>query len=108
MTQETLTIAIVSERLKDFVSPEYAWPELPTGWQLKFIVFPDGEVNMDFLHPVSCAFWSEDNGFLQTPFGRMKEPITRSVLDKCAVPYMTTFGHAAVNTKPKESHLKSI
>ncbi|MGU3796272.1 hypothetical protein [Vibrio diabolicus] len=53
MNQEILTVESVSQRLKDVVSPDYAWPEMPTGWQLEFIVYPHGEVNMDFLHPVT-------------------------------------------------------
>ncbi|EKF9501228.1 hypothetical protein ACPF3S_003168 [Vibrio cholerae] len=108
MNQEILTVEIVSQRLKEVVSPDYVWPEMPTGWQLEFIVYPDGEVNMDFLHPVSCVFWSEDNDFLETPYTQDKRPITRGLLDECGVSYMTTFGHATVSDKPKESHLKSV
>lgn len=108
MSREVLTIEVVSCRLKEVISPKYTWPEIPTGWQLKFIVFPDGEVNMDFLHPVSCVFWSEDNGFLETPYTPNGKPVTRELLEMCGVPYMTAFGCATVNDTPLTTHLTSV
>lgn len=108
MNQEMLTVEVVSQLLKEVVSPDYVWPEIPTGWQLEFIVYPEGKVDIDFLHLVSCTFWSEDNGFIKTPYTKDKNPITSKLLDKYGIPYMTVFGHATVNDKPKESHLKSV
>lgn len=39
---EILNVEIVAERLKEFVSPDYQWPVISAGWQLEFIVYPDG------------------------------------------------------------------
>ena len=106
MSQEVLTVEIVSRRLAEFVSPDYKWPAMPPGWQVEFVIYPDGEINMDFLHPVSCAFWSEDNEFLDLPIKHDGTPITVEILKKAAIPFMTTFGHVEVSNKPVKSHLK--
>lgn len=108
MAQEVLTVEIVSERLTGFISKEYKWAKMPYGWQLEFIVYPDGLVDMDFLHPISGVFWSEDNGFLDMPVLPDGSRITADILKKAGVPYMTTFGHAEVSDKPTESHLKLV
>ena len=44
-------------RLSEVVSLDYKWPDIPKGWQLVFIVYPDRSVEMDLLHIVSCQFW---------------------------------------------------
>ena len=43
-------------------APCYIWP-LPSdpSWDLVVIVYRDGHPVLDWLHPVSCRFWSEDN-----------------------------------------------
>ncbi|MGR2849386.1 hypothetical protein ABMX62_20330 [Vibrio vulnificus] len=105
---EVLSIETVADRLRPVVSPEYQWPEMPAGWQVEFIVYADGEVNMDFLHPVSCIFWSEDNGQLITPFTADREPITCAMLQQCNVPFMTTFGHARISSSIPDPHLALV
>ena len=30
-------------------------------------MYPGGSFDLDLLHPVSCRFWSEDNGFFAVP-----------------------------------------
>lgn len=46
----------------------YCWPEAPgASWGLVVCSYPDGETDLDFVHPVSGRFWSEDNGFLPAP-----------------------------------------
>lgn len=108
MTTEPLVLSEVKEKLASVVSDGYEWPEIPQGWQIEFIVYPDGEVNMDFLHPVSCVFWSEDNGHLELPVMNNGEFITATVLKNAGIPFMTTFGHAVVSDEPKPAHLKSV
>lgn len=50
------------------VGEDYEWPEPPDGaWRLVVCCYPDGFCDLDFVHPVSRAFWSEDNGFLSLP-----------------------------------------
>jgi hypothetical protein len=52
------------------VPSDYAWPSPPdVSWQFVVCAYPDGECDLDYLHPVSRAFWSEDNGFLDPPPG---------------------------------------
>jgi hypothetical protein len=103
-----LTVEIVKGALQDVVSPDHKWPVQPAGWQLEFIVYPDGEVVMDFLHPVSCMFWSEDNEPLETPLRQDKTVLTWKDLKAAGIPFMTTFGHAAVTTEAPEPHLKLV
>lgn len=103
-----LNIEIVAERLKDFVSPDYQWPVMPVGWQLEFIVYPDGKVDMDFCHSVSRAFWSESNDFLELPKLIDGSVISVDVLKNADVPFMTTFGQAKESYLPIESHLKVV
>ncbi len=76
MPQEMLTVEIAAERLAAFVSPGYLWPAMLPGWQLEFIAYPDGEIMMDLLHPVSGVFWSDENEFLEQPAKSDGTPIT--------------------------------
>lgn len=49
-------------------APDYEWPLPPDpSWILVICAYPDGVCDLDFLHPVSGRFWSEDNGFLDLP-----------------------------------------
>lgn len=50
------------------ISAEYRWPQPPdAAWKVVVCHYPDGLCDLDFVHPVSRRFWSEDNGFLQLP-----------------------------------------
>lgn len=50
------------------VPDNYVWPTPPdASWHLVVCCYPDGELDLDFVHPVSRRFWSEDNGFLIPP-----------------------------------------
>lgn len=45
----------------------YQWPTPPdASWELIVCIYP-GSFDLDLLHPVSCRFWSEDNGFFDVP-----------------------------------------
>jgi len=51
-----------------YVAPAYEWPVPPdAAWSLVACCYPYGEIDLDFVHPVSGRFWSEDNGFLTPP-----------------------------------------
>lgn len=105
----SLVLSEVKEKLSGLVSDSYEWPEPPPkGWQVEFIVFPNGDVDMDFLHPVSDVFWSEENGHLEPPIMSNGKQITAEHLKNAGIPYMTTFGCAAISESPNESHLKRI
>lgn len=106
--EPTLSVHDAQAALREVVCSSYSWPEQPAGWQLKFIVYPDGEVIMDFGHPVSCTFWSEDHAPLQTPYQPNKAPITWQHLKAAKVPFMTTFGQAMVSTEPSTPHLTPV
>ncbi|HJV75075.1 MAG TPA: hypothetical protein VJ654_12695 [Noviherbaspirillum sp.] len=51
-----------------YVPEGYQWPIPPdASWQLVVCVYSGGEWDLDFAHPISRKFWSEDNGFLDLP-----------------------------------------
>lgn len=51
-----------------YVCDEFAWPDQPPpGWQFMILVYPDRLCCMDYGHPVSRKFWSEENGFFSLP-----------------------------------------
>lgn len=44
------------------VHPEFKWPEPPpAGWFLVVCAYPNGACEIDYAHPISRAFWSEDH-----------------------------------------------
>lgn len=46
----------------------YVWPTPPDrSWETIVCLYPNGACELDFVHPVSRMFWSEDNGFLILP-----------------------------------------
>lgn len=50
------------------VNDSYKWPLPPdASWDVVLCLYPDGKCDLDFVHPVSRAFWSEKNGFLDLP-----------------------------------------
>ena len=106
----SMNIHEISSRLHDVISPNYRWPIVPSGWQMEFIVYPDGVVIMDILHPVSGA-WLSDNhqeGILEQPFLKDQNPITINELRRAGIPFMTTFGIASVSCDRAASHLKIV
>ena len=55
------------KRIK-YVSESFTWPNAPdAGWQFMVLCYPDGLCDLDYAHPVSRKFWSEDNDFLSMP-----------------------------------------
>lgn len=50
------------------VPDDYQWPLPPDpSWKVVLCLYPDGMCDLDFAHPVSRVFWSEENGFLPLP-----------------------------------------
>ncbi|EPG8943768.1 hypothetical protein L4Z64_001172 [Pseudomonas aeruginosa] len=46
----------------------YQWPEPPdASWETVICVYPNGDCDIDFAHPVSRRFWSERNGLMELP-----------------------------------------
>ncbi|ELC3209952.1 hypothetical protein [Vibrio fluvialis] len=87
---EVLTVECVSERLKGIVSPEYQWPVVPEGYQLEFILHPDGSIILDFLSPEKAMFWSEAaDELMETPYTNDKQPITWQMLKRAGIPFMS-------------------
>jgi hypothetical protein len=103
-----LILEDVKKQLEHIVDPGYTWPEIPVGWQLEFIAHSNTDVAMEFLHPVSGYFWSEDNEPLDPPVMINGNNITASALTKAGVPFMTTFHIAAISDKPPEPHLSIV
>ena len=98
----------IIKRLSEVVTHDYVWPEVPAGWELTFIFYPDGFLDMDLLHPVSGRFWSEDNEFLNIPVKCCGQKITVGDLQRVGVPFMTTFGSAVVSDSIVKSHLSIV
>lgn len=60
------------------VSKDYRWPTPPdAAWELVVCCYPDGECDLDLVHPVSRRFWSEDNGFFDSPGEKGERYFTR-------------------------------
>lgn len=60
------------------VSIEFSWPYPPdAAWELVVCCYPDGKCDLDLVHPVSRRFWSEDNGFFDSPGERGDRYFTR-------------------------------
>lgn len=103
-----MELSEIVERLRDVVNPDFLWPEVPKGWQLEFIAYSNTDIDMDLLHPVSGRFWSEDHGHLETPAMTDGSPITAVTLKAAGVPFMTTFGTAAVSESSRDIHLTVV
>ncbi|HGS4617177.1 TPA: hypothetical protein ACMDTM_003335 [Vibrio cholerae] len=87
---KVLTVEFVSERLKGIVSPDYQWPVVPEGYQLEFILHPDGSIILDFLSPEKAMFWSEAaDEEMETPFTKDGNPITWQMLKQEKIPFMS-------------------
>ncbi|MDI5833272.1 hypothetical protein OCF84_20900 (plasmid) [Shewanella xiamenensis] len=85
-----LSIETASERLGPYISSDYKWPSLPTcgNWQLKFIVYQDGGLVMDFLDVDTGSWWSENNEILEIPYNVEGAEITVKILIEAGIPYM--------------------
>ncbi|EKO3612165.1 hypothetical protein M3914_003376 [Vibrio metschnikovii] len=87
---EILTVDSVSKKLKGIVSDDYQWPVVPDGYQLEFILHPDGSIILDFLNTEKGIFWSEvANEVMETPFKSDGSPITWETLKTANIPFMS-------------------
>jgi hypothetical protein len=91
MTHKTLTVEAAALKLKDIVSPNYEWPNNPEpGYELEFILHPDGSIILDFLNEERAMFWSEAaSEFMNTPLKNNGEPITWKDLKSVGISYMS-------------------
>lgn len=96
------------DRLAEVLHSDYVWPEIPQGWQLEFIVHPDHSLEMDFLHPVSCRFWSDDNEFVGLPMLKNGCQIGLKDLVEAGVQYSSSFGFAKVSQPQKPKFFKPV
>lgn len=53
---------------RPYVSSDFAWPQPPdAAWQLVVCCYPDGECDLDMVHPVSRRFWTDDHPYFDPP-----------------------------------------
>lgn len=86
-----ITVEQAAERMSPFISSEYQWPVLPKNgnWQLKFIVYQDGGVVMDFLDTDTGEWWSESNHTLEVPYNEEGAEITYKILIEAGIPFLS-------------------
>lgn len=87
----------------------YSWLTPPdVSWDLVVCVYPDGLCDLDFAHPVSRRFWSEDHDFFALPSD------DRSVMNR---EWFKTMGFEILDMQPamqvivsekRTSHLKPV
>lgn len=91
-----------------FVSSDYSWPEPPdASWKLLVCFYPDGEVDLDFAHPVSRRFWSEDNGFLTQP-EEQPHHFTKEWYERMGFEVMVMMPIARAISPTGRNHLRAV
>ncbi|HHP5492963.1 TPA: hypothetical protein ACSCYS_003360 [Aeromonas veronii] len=108
MGDNKITVEKAAESLRGLIAEGYQWAEVPAGWDLVFIAHPDGSVEMDFAHPVSRSFWSDENDYLQLPSKIEGGDIDVYTLKKAQIPFMTSFSTAEVVETKMDRHLKPV
>lgn len=84
------------------------WPTPPdASWRLVVCFYPDGELDLDFVHHVSRRFWSEDNGFLPLPEDRVCH-FNRSWYEKMGFDIMVMMPAAQVAVSAPNRHLRIV
>lgn len=95
-------------RRSRLVSDGYKWPVPPdVSWRLVVCAYPDGEVDLDFAHPVSRRFWSEDNGFLDLPEERTR-CFNRAWYEQMGFEVMLMMPAAAMVLQVGQNHLRVL
>lgn len=91
------------------VEDDYEWPTPPKGWDLMFSAMAKDQnpVEIDFGHPVSRIFWSEDNHAIPQP--RLKEGHVLSYysLEHMGLPCLTPC-HTAYISNDRKPYLAEI
>lgn len=86
------------------VAEGYLWPIKPdAGWVTLVCLYPDGKCDLDFAHPVSRRFWSDDNPAPQLPVGIHWTDLEELGFEIMA---MTPTMGICFGTKPR--HLKAV
>jgi hypothetical protein len=87
---DVLAVEFVSERLSEVVSKDYVWPVVPEGYQLEFLLHPDGTIILDFLNTETGCFWSEFVDMeIETPYTTDNNPIAWQHLESLGIPFMS-------------------
>lgn len=90
------------------VPDNYVWPTPPdASWHLVVCCYPDGELDLDFVHPVSRRFWSEDNGFLALPEERVSR-FSRLWYEQMGFEVMAMMPVAQVVMGTPPRHLRAV
>lgn len=103
-----MNLVQIQDLLAPLLADSYKWPEVPAGWQLEFIAYPDGTLEMDILHPVSGRFWSEDNDYLDLPVKKDGIDLCPSDLQSKGIPFMTTSPTTTVVESEGRPHLRGL
>lgn len=92
------------------VSQDYRWPTPPdAAWELVICCYPDGECDLDLVHPVSRRFWSEDNGFFDPPGeGKGARYFTRHWYVRMGFDVMNFHPDAVATVGPSTCHLSVV
>ncbi len=92
-----------------FASSDYQWPVPPdAAWELVVCCYPDGECNLDLVHPVSRRFWSEENGFLDPPCGSGESYFTRHWYERMGFDVIVFHPDSVVMVGAPTSHLSMV
>lgn len=86
------------------------WPEKPdNSWEDVVCFYPDETFELDFLHPVSCCFWNDDNPRIKNPFVDNNISIDYNLLVELGfdVMYMNML-EAKVSYEKSEPHLQLV
>lgn len=87
------------------VPADASWPEKLPGWDLVICRYPDGELDIELVHPVSRRFWSEDNHFLPIPESKA---IDQAWLKRHGFEIMQMMPVAALSYTKPSRHLKLV
>ncbi len=88
------------------VSADYRWPTPPTAsWLTLICRYPDGKIDLDFAHPVSRVFWSEENPCPRLPDGILCYQLERLGFE---IMQMIPIEHAAIQMSPAPRHLSLV
>ena len=92
------------------VSREYRWPTpKDAAWALVVCSYPDGECDLDLVHPVSRRFWSEDNGFFDPPgVGNGERYFTRDWYERMGFEVLHFHPDAVATVGPSACHLSVV
>ena len=91
------------------VSKDFRWPTPPdAAWELVVCCYPDGECELDMVHPVSRRFWSEDHGFFDSPGEKGDRYFTRKWFEQMGFDVIIFHPYAVARVGPSTRHLTVV